>query len=1186
MGFPLTESQRAAVENRGGSLLVSAAAGSGKTRVLVERLLSRVTGEGLDIDRFLVITYTKAAAAELRARIVDELNSRLAETPEDAHLRRQTLRIYQAQISTIHSFCGNILRECGHLADIDPDFRLCDEGEARVLQARVLNDLLDRRYEDIDENEGFSLLTDTFSAGRDDSRLSEIVLDAFSRIQSHPRPLRWLDEQESLFQLDTVSDVSETIWGKLLLEDARKQTLYWSRQMETALQLALEDEKMAEKYAPSLTETCEGLERLREALHTGWDAACGLTVPFPRLGAIRGTEGCTETVKIIRERCKKRIGRLGERFSDTSAALLEDLRRMTPAVRALFALIRDFTAAYEGEKNRRSLLDFSDLEHRAVALLADEHDQPTALAEQLGRRYEEIMVDEYQDTNAVQNVIFMAVSDRGNKLFMVGDVKQSIYRFRLADPTIFLGKYNRFADAKLAQEGEPRRILLSQNFRSRPEVLWGTNDVFQNIMSLEFGEMEYTEHEALHPGAAFAPDDRYRVECDVLDCRGRDTGEEDSADRNLMEARFAARRIRDMINDSFPVSSGDGSVRPISPQDVAILLRSPKSVLRHYIQALEEQNLPWEAETESDIFATTEGSVALSFLQIIDNPRQDIPLISVLRSPVFAFSADRLSQLRAQSSDTDCYGGILAGAERGEPDCAEFLSVLNQFRLEAGEFSSHKLIWRLYSQMNLLGIFGAMPGGATRQDNLLQLYEYARFFEHAEHRGLFQFLTWLGRMREQGSLPLTSSALGGGGVKIMSIHKSKGLEFPVVLLCGLTRRLNRDDMRRPVLFHPTCGMGPMFLDLDRMLRYPTLAHQAVALQLEREMTAEELRVLYVAMTRAKEKLILSCALTGGAADLQKLAEDAVRPVEPQVLAMADSVGKWLLYYVLTRPDSASLREDAGLPPPSCGEFGGAAWDIRLVDGSAFAVGTCVKPESLEPDFEIRAEDADFAALPERLNWRYPHQSVVDIPSKLTATQLKGRVPDSEAAENALPLTRDRTQPRLRRPDFAVEAMGLTAAEQGVAHHLALQYMDFQKTGSLEEISTELKRLTGQWQLTPQQGAAVRPDVLLSLFQSPLGLELCAAETLHREFKFSLLTPANAFYPEAGDETVLLQGVIDCWFETGAGLVVVDFKTDRTVQPELYRPQVEAYARALTEITGKPVCRRILYYLMSGTAAEL
>lgn len=1192
MPFELTEEQRAAVQDRGGCTLVSAAAGSGKTRVLVERLLDRVQREGADIDRFLVITYTNAAAAELRARIAAELNERQAAAPADHHLRRQTTLVYKAQISTVHAFCMALLRESGYLIGLDPDFRLCDEQEGEVLRLRALNDVLDKRYEDMELDGDFARLVDAVSVGRDDKRLVEIVLDVRERVQSHPDPAAWLDGQEAAFALAGVTDPAETAWGALLLEDAAKQAAYWRRRIGEALALAAQDPNLERNYAPSLTETLEGLERLELAAGESWEAArTALPVPFPPVGRKKTEAAETAArVKLIRAACRDRMEKLTETLGGSGGGQLEDMRAVFPAIRGLFALVKDLEAAYSAEKSRRGLLDFSDLEHLAVKLLVDGTGEPTELARQWSGRYDEIMVDEYQDTNAVQNAIFQAVSREGTNLFLVGDVKQSIYRFRLADPTIFLEKYRAFPPYTQAAEGEARRIIMSQNFRSRPEVLEGANYLFKNIMSTEFGEMDYTAAEALYPGRNFPGEGEasYAVELDVLDLSGLADGEEEKPSNYLLEARYTAGRIKELVEGGFPVTDGDG-LRGAGYGDIVILLRSPGTVFRHYARALGELDIPWEAAAPGDFFAATEVSVALSLLEIIDNPRQDVALISALRSPVYAFSADRLAQLRAASPYTDFYGAVAKAAAAGEADCTAFLEELEELRFGAADKSCWQLLWDLYDRTNLMGIFGAMDEGETRQENLLALAELARRFEASGHKGLFGFLDHLNRLRQSGAKPVApQTARGGGGVRILSVHSSKGLEFPVVFLCSLGRRLNKEDLTRPILFHPKLGVGPKRLERARMVEYPTLARRAVAKKLEGEMTAEELRLLYVAMTRAKDKLVMTCALGRGGRELDRLAGEAALPVAPQALAGCASVGQWVLLAALCRPEAGALRAAVSMPVPVPEAEFGPAWDIRWVDGAAWAQPPRRRAHTAAQAAELLAADP---GLVERLSWRYPRQGTVELPSKLTATQLKGRQVDEEVAQDA---PRPSAQSsRLRRPRFAEEELGLTPAQRGTAHHLVMQFIDFARTGSVAEVAEEIARLVERQLITPQQGEAARPEKIFAFFDSPLGRALKAAPGLRREFKFSILVPAADYYGAAGEgEQVLLQGVVDCFFETEEGLTVVDFKTDRVTaetaaaKAEEYRPQLTAYARALEEITGKRVARRTLWFFAADLSVEL
>ena len=594
MAFALTEEQSRAVHDRGGGLLVSAAAGSGKTRVLVERLLDRVTGEGADIDDFLVITYTRAAAAELRARIAQELSDRLAERPNDRHLRRQTTLVYKAQISTVHAFCAALLRESGHQIGLDPDFRLCDEGEGAVLMARVLGETLDRQYEDLDPEGDFAALVDTMAAGRDDSRLEQIVLDVFGRIQSHPDPAGWLADQSRLWELDGVTDAGDTPWGALLLADARRQGERCLELLLRALELTGRDSVLSQNYGPSLSQSIQGVRALLAA--DSWDGVYRAlpSASSQRRGGRKGVEDleAAERVKGLRTRCKKQMDKLFEDLGGDSGQLLADLALARPAVRGLMELTARFQEDYAREKARRGVLDFSDLEHLALRLLTQDGDGgPGPLARYWSGRFAEVMVDEYQDTNQVQNAIFTAVSDGGRKLFMVGDVKQSIYRFRLADPTIFLDKYRRFKPWGPGGGGGGADSGCSPATSVPGRRSWRErNDLFRNIMSTEFGELDYTEDQALAPGSRLPAGGRLRGWSwtpEDLSFLG-DQEEEERADKNLLEARLGGPPYPGAAGRGADADGGERAAAAAEPSDVLILLRSPGAVLHHYIRALDE----------------------------------------------------------------------------------------------------------------------------------------------------------------------------------------------------------------------------------------------------------------------------------------------------------------------------------------------------------------------------------------------------------------------------------------------------------------------------------------------------------------------------------------------------------------------------------------------------------------------
>jgi ATP-dependent helicase/nuclease subunit A len=624
----------------------------------------------------------------------------------------------------------------------------------------------------------------------------------------------------------------------------------------------------------------------------------------------------------------------------------------------------------------------------------------------------------------------------------------------------------------------------------------------------------------------------------------------------------------------------------VQPDDIAILLRSPGPVRHYYTMALEEQQVAWSAEGGEDFFQTTEISVALSWLQIIDNPRQDIPLLSVLRSPVCGFTPDRLAEIRGLGQG-DFYTALQGAAEEGWEDCSAFLEDLEALRFGAGEKSSYALLWDLYRRTDLVEIFSAMPGGEKRRENLMAFYDLARRFEGAGHKGLFSFLLHLNRVQERGGVKTPPAApQETAGVKLLSIHRSKGLEYPVVFLCGLGRQFNTTDLQQSgVLVHPKLGLGPKGVDGETRVKFSTLARTGVSLALKKELLAEEMRLLYVAMTRAKDKLILTHTLSRGKSDLEKAADGMGSPIAPQVLAGCTSPGQWVLLTAMARPEGQALRQGAGWSGgPVSAQGLGPAWRIEYHQGEV----------SQEVSRRVRqreeGEDLPPEELARELTWRYPYAVASATPAKVTATQVTQEVGE----EPGVFLLGEKDREILfDRPQFAQETLGLTPAQRGTALHTAMQCVDLDRTGSQEELRRELDRLTRDKYLTPLQAQAVDVGAMARFFSSDLGRQLRQSPAARREYPFSLLAPARNFYPQAPEgEEILLQGVVDCWFETLEGITIVDFKTDRVSRAQAldrarsYAGQLAAYAYALEQITGKKVARKALWFLGPAIAVDL
>ena len=1177
----LTPQQAQAVTNRGGSLLVSAAAGSGKTKVLVERVFSYLTEEHCHIDDFLIITFTRAAAAELRSKLASELAKRVAQSPEDEHLRRQMFRVYQADIKTVDGFCASLLREHVHLLEpveghsLTPDFRILDESEVSLLKEKALEQALESFYQRIEQgDEGGASLAATLGFGRDDRALAALVPELHGKLQSHPYPAAWLEKAAESWK-HLPPRLGDSVYGRAVMEDTVRRALYWAGRLERAAEQMDGCQPVYDAYADRFLDAAAQLRQYEAAAQEGWDAMGRVQVVFRRMGTVRGDEYAQEknAARAVLEKCRKAVGKLSAPYETAEAELLGDMQAIAPAMEALLALTEDFDRRFRAEKVRRNAMDFSDQEHYAVQLLSRPDGTPTELGEQVSLRYREIMVDEYQDTNEVQNCIFRAISRDGQNLFTVGDVKQSIYRFRLADPTIFLEKYLAYRPAEEAEEGQPRKVLLSQNFRSRRQVLSAANFVFGSIMSRQMGEMDYGPEERLNYGAAGYPE-RSDTDTEFHLISVADT-EEERFDRTEVEARFVAHRIRQLLDEGFPVQGEDGQQRPVQPEDIVILMRSPAARRKAFTAALQREDIPCAGGEEQSFFETMEIAVMVSFLQIVDNPRQDVPLLAVLRSPLLGFTPDRLAQIRGGHPGGDYYGALCA--DDGE-DSRAFLERLAQLRAAAGELTADRLLWKLYTDWQALAVFGAMEGGAQRRSNLLALYAYAGQLAAAGRGNLFDFVSYLHDLMESGDLPDISARQESGGVQLMTIHKSKGLEFPVVILADLQKGFNRDDFQRPVLVHPRLGLGTERVDRRRRIRYDTVSKQAIQLALSRESLAEEMRILYVAMTRAKEKLICVDCMRFARNRVRGLLSVAGCPAAPEAVGSAKAPGDWILLPLLCTPEAAVLRQWADMEPeqPALSDGG---WQVRLWENPVFECGSAAAaPE----EAAVQEQRYDLSAM----ELRYGHTAACTIPTKVTATQLKGRVLDEEIAEGAASARPRRLD--FQRPLFLQQERRLTAAERGTAMHLVMQYLELDGPDPEEQV----RRLTERRLLTPQQAEAVDMERIRAFLATPLAQEIRQARQVWREYRFALLMPAALYDPAAEGEELMLQGVVDCAFRTGEGLVVVDFKTDRLApgeepqRAEEYRPQLEAYAQALERVMEEKVCRKVLYFFSTGATINL
>ncbi len=1158
----LTPQQLQAVTDRGGKLLVSAAAGSGKTKVLVDRILSYLKDPvaPANLDDFLIITYTKAAAAELRGKIAAKLTEEISENPNNRHLQQQLRRLYLTKISTVHAFCADILREHAYHLDIPVDFRVAEENECVELQYTVIEKLLDDAYQNAGNDPDFCAFVDSQGFGRNDRQLPEIILKLYNSAKCHMDPEGWMDWCLQICDVSQLKDTSESVWAQYLIDDLHH---YLDMQIDAltgcAAQASLSEGM--EKPVLLLYETIDQLRGLRNC--SSWDdITAKMTIDFGKLTFPRKNydQEMAVRIKAVRDACKKGVQKKLRRFSDCGAQVLRDIDASAAAARGLVALTRRFIGEYDKLKKRKRVLDFGDLEHKTLDLLLGKRRYgATAIAAEIGERFREVMVDEYQDSNEVQDAIFAAITEKRQNCFMVGDVKQSIYQFRLADPEIFLDKYNRYHPADDAIPGQGRKVLLSSNFRSAKGVIDAVNDVFSACMSEQVGGLTYGADEMLYEGIPHITLDEPEVELYGI-CVNESAYTE--------EADFVAKRIAELLDGTHMVRDG-ASLRPIRPEDIAILLRSPGSVAGYYTNALEKLGIRCCTGNSTNLLETEEVQTLRAILQTIDNPLQDIPLIAVLSSKVFGFTADDLAAFRSAQRAGSIYTAL-------RNDTSEkvkgFLSLFDDLRQKARTNNLARLIKHILALTRLDSIFAAMPDGEIRVENLLSFYKVAADFEAGGGKSLNRFLAHLDGLDERG-LATAGEQGAAGAVTIMSIHKSKGLEFPVVILPGLSRSFNNESAYAQMLCDKNLGLGLSCVDSKRRVRYPSISKRAISAKILSESRSEEMRVLYVALTRARDRLIMTYASKNLESELTALSlrSEFTNPV--LLTSEADCPGKWILLSALKRTEAGAFFAVSSQPEQTA--VSETPWSIKIVRDAESSVSV-----SHEEDVPVSGVSEDVLnSIGQSLKFRYPYISATKTPSKQTATQLKGRGKDAEAAEDT---KRQRVYRQGdRKPSF------LSGPESGInrgnALHAVMEYIHYGACTDKKGVSDELARLVEEGYITEEQLQMVDAEKIARFFATEIGKKLQNSAQVLREFKFSILDDAASYAPNVDNEQILLQGVVDCALLEEDGITVIDFKTDRVTASTLheaaeqYRAQVSAYARALKRIYQKPVKAVLLYF---------
>lgn len=1238
-----TKQQQQVIDLRNRNLLVSAAAGSGKTAVLVERIIQKITDDShpVDIDRLLIVTFTNAAAAEMRERIGAAIEKALEKQPENAHLQRQQTLLHNAQITTIHSFCLYVIRNYFHRIELDPDFRVAEEGELKLLKSDVLDKVLEQYYAEADPD--FLALSETIATGKNDMPFKEAILKLYDFAMSYPWVEEWLLSCKEPFHITSMEAFEQLPLARELLSYLKSITGQWALQMKLCRNISMEEDG-PKMYTELLIREAEAMETIEnsETYQQYYERIRGFS--FGRLAAARkytGDAGKKEQVQKLRNEVKASMKKITEQFFFQSPeAMIADIKKNQPVADMLIEVTIAFIHAFAEKKREKNMLDFNDLEHFALKILVEEEShQPTGTAAEIRKKYEEVMVDEYQDSNYVQETILKAVSRESQgqyNIFMVGDVKQSIYRFRMARPELFMEKYNTYTQ----EESEKQRIDLHKNFRSRTQVLDTVNDVFRRIMKEDIGNITYDAQAALYPGAVFpepAPEDK-DGKPGMFDTRFlviEPQEEKKDLKAPELEAKAVGMEIQrlmeeQLVTEQMPEQKDPGSLRPLRYADIVILLRSFNGWAETFIKVLGEMGIPARATTGTGYFSAIEVQTALNLLRILDNPRQDIPMAAVLASPIVGLTGEDLAMIRTAYPKEKFYQAVMHYMPEELEDSSvrekenressslsqcqqkklrDFLILLDKFRKKVSYTPIHELLYQVLEETGYQAYVYALPGGEVKKANLEMLIEKAIAYENTSYRGLFHFIRYMEQLQKYDvDFPLAEGEEAEDMVRIMSIHKSKGLEFPVVFVSGLGKMFNSQDIRERVVLHPRLGIGMDVIDIKRRIKTPGLTRQFLARKIALENVGEELRVLYVALTRAKEKLIL----TG----IMKKAEEKLASIQP--ITAEDgfltflsrlNTNTFLQFLLLARacePEKypVTLIKEAELEQ---------AEEAKDVEQELTRIQLLAKLQEPEPEWERQ--------VAKRLSYAYPYEAEVAMKTKLSVSELKHRAMDKleeEAQAERIDwenetggLRREGTDPELNAKEQkeGSEVSGLspeessgegyipafmegireenTGAKRGTAMHRILECYDF--TRSPDTLEEQLRELEAQKKIEPDMLELVYLPVLEKFLHTDLGIRMAkAAEQgkLYKEKPFVMGKAAKDVLEESdSEEMILIQGIIDVFFEETDGIVLLDYKTDRIrTGKELadrYRTQLELYQEAIERATGKKVKERVLYSFCLG-----
>ena len=1208
-----TKEQSQAIHEKDSNILVAAGAGSGKTAVLVERIINKIINEKIDIDRLLVVTFTNAAAAEMRERVLEAIYKKLDETPENENLQRQITLLNKASICTIDSFCLDVVRNHFYeLENISPNFRIADTTEIELLKQEVLEDIFEEKYES--QEEDFAELINTYTSYRDDTPLKELILKIYTYIQSNPFPNQWLDEKIEMFHIqDFVEDFSKNPWGEILLKEVEEELIDDINTLKEQEQNLARNPEL-EKYTKTLSDDIDKLEMLKVNLNS-WDKAYAIytNLTFATWPRQKVDSAIKDQAKLVRDDIKKKFTKkLNKIFIYNSEEANRDIADMYPILVKLKHLIFAFGEEFSKRKRNKNIVDFNDIEHLALHILIKNEDgkiEPTEVANIYKEKFVEIAIDEYQDSNMVQEYILTAIS-RGNNTFMVGDVKQSIYKFRQAMPDLFLSKYKTYQLKENKKDEDNLKIQLFKNFRSRANVIDFTNLIFQDIMSENLGEIDYTEEEYLNLGASYEETPQeLETEIHVIDLKekedlapeeeARGTEEpqdnddaEETAEERLediqVEARFVVNKIKSLIENHFQVFDRKiNGFRDIQYKDIVILLRSTKVNAPIFEEEMINLGMPVFSESSQEYLDSIEIQTIMSLLKIIDNPIQDIPLVTVLRSPIGNFTDDELVEIRLSDKYDQFYTAMQKARINVDKKLKEkidtFFNNLEKWRKEQEYLALDEFIWKLYSDTHYYTYVGLMPNGDLRQANLKMLFERAKQYETASFKGLYNFIQFMEKLHI-GSNDLGSAKLIGENddvIRIMSIHKSKGLEFPVVFLSATGKQFNLMDLNQNILLHQELGIGVKYIDYERQVQYDTLTKEAIRNKILTETLSEEMRILYVALTRAKEKLYI----TGLKKDYEKEMENMQKQVgryhkvnEKINYILVKKYKKYLdwmlLVYLYEKENKNNL-------------FQLKVWNKQEL------LKSFAKPKEEVVDIKeqlekVKIEKETFEKLNTVLEYTYPHQLATTIPTMTSVTKIKQNQLNNEIKSKSEIKIENQAENQLtfHKPNFLREDIEevITPAQKGTLIHLCMQRLDETKDYTLESIKMLIQDLEKRKMITEKEAKAINPYKILAFTKSAIWKALKTAKKVYKERPFFINIPAKEIYGEEElEEEILLQGIIDLYYiNQNDEIILVDYKTDYVETGkeneliEKYITQLELYKRALEESLQRKISKTYIY----------